>query len=107
MLYVFLSFRTCEQTGSFNYLRSDVFTTVKMRIVFFWIITPYILAGYYQRFGVRYRLHLQGRKFVTTYKAARRHSPEDHKSWMEIPYSWTLLWYTLPVSRENLRGEGG
>jgi hypothetical protein len=65
MLYVFLSFRT----GSFNYLRSDVFATVKMRIVFFWSITPYILARYSQRFGVRYRLHLQGRKFVTTCKA--------------------------------------
>jgi hypothetical protein len=26
---------------------------------------------------------------------------------VEIPHSWRLVWYTLPISRERLREEGG
>jgi hypothetical protein len=54
---------------------------VEIRIVFFWIITSCTLVGGYQRFGAAYRLHLQVRTLVMTYKATWRHNPEYHNSY--------------------------
>jgi hypothetical protein len=46
-----------------------------MSIVVFWLVTPSVLVGGYQRFGGTYRLHLQGGNHI---KTTRRHSREDH-----------------------------
>jgi hypothetical protein len=61
-----LGVRTPALRGKIEVLKTyivmifDVFNAVKMRILFFWVITPYSLAGGYQRFGGTYCLRLQG-----------------------------------------------
>jgi hypothetical protein len=52
-----LSDKTLEQHCS--YTRFEVFTAVKMLMLFFWVITSCGLVGRYQRFGGTYCLHLQ------------------------------------------------
>jgi hypothetical protein len=41
-------------------VRFEVLRSVKMTMLFFWVVTPCRLVDRYQRFGETYCLHLQG-----------------------------------------------
>jgi hypothetical protein len=45
-----------------RFMGSELFVTVKMWIVVFWVVTPCGLEGGYGRFEGIYRLHLQGKR---------------------------------------------
>jgi hypothetical protein len=78
---------------------------MKMAVVVFWIATPCSLVGGYQRFGGIYHLHLQSTSgsrspssedgvigsfetLLTTYKATRRHNPQDHNRKVYVRSWW-------------------
>jgi hypothetical protein len=42
-------------------LKFEVFTAVRMMMLFFWVLEPCGLVGRGQRFGETYCLHIQGR----------------------------------------------
>jgi hypothetical protein len=46
------------------YVEFEVFTTVVMKIIIFWDITPCSQLSFNRRFGEKYRLHLQGRRNI-------------------------------------------
>jgi hypothetical protein len=55
-----------------NHVIFEVFTTVKMMILFSWVLEPCRLEGGCQRFGGTYCLHLQ-----PTYESTGRQNPEE------------------------------
>jgi len=64
----------------------EVFTTVKIQVEVFWVVSPCSVVIGYQRFGDPWYLHLQGegrrqhgplKRWYPTTIFTRRHNPED------------------------------
>jgi hypothetical protein len=62
---------------------------MKIHVLVLWVATPYSVAVGYQRFGVRWYLHLQvevkmettrsSKMFISYYISIRHYIPQDHK----------------------------
>jgi hypothetical protein len=70
--------------------RFEGFTTTKIQVVIFRVLTPCSDVVGYERFGRLCFLHLQGEVKLVSYQVTtRRHNPEDH--------DWSSILRTLEV----------
>jgi hypothetical protein len=71
----------------------EVLTAEKMSIMVFWVVTPCVLVGGYQRlalFALKKEAMRSSETLVTPYKTSRRHNPEGHDR--QKIYCLTDIW---------------